>query len=143
MAKKEVVAQIKLQIEAGKASPAPPVGPALGQHGVNIMDFVKKFNDVTKDRIGDIVPVVITVYADRSFDFITKTPPTSSLIKKSLGLEKGSSDPARQKVGKLTKEQVEEIAKIKLPDLNTNEIEKAMKTVAGTAINMGIEVEEI
>ena len=143
MAKKEVVAQIKLQIEAGKASPAPPVGPALGQHGVNIMDFVKKFNDVTKDRIGDIVPVVITVYADRSFDFITKTPPTSSLIKKSLGLEKGSSDPARQKVGKLTKEQIEEIAKIKLPDLNTNEIEKAMKTVAGTAINMGIEVEEI
>ncbi len=142
MAKKEVVAQIKLQIEAGKASPAPPVGPALGQHGVNIMDFVKKFNDVTKDRIGDIVPVVITVYADRSFDFITKTPPTSSLIKKALGLEKGSSDPARQKVGKLTKKQVEEIAKVKLPDLNTNEIEKAMKTVAGTAINMGVEVEE-
>ncbi len=142
MAKKEVVAQIKLQIEAGKASPAPPVGPALGQHGVNIMDFVKKFNDVTKDRIGDIVPVVITVYADRSFDFITKTPPASSLIKKALGLEKGSSDPARQKVGKLTKEQVEEIAKIKLPDLNTNEIEKAMKTISGTAINMGVEVEE-
>ncbi len=142
MAKKEVVAQIKLQIEAGKASPAPPVGPALGQHGVNIMDFVKKFNDVTKDRMGDIVPVVITVYADRSFDFITKTPPTSSLIKKVLGIEKGSSDPARQKVGKLTKEQVEEIAKIKLPDLNTSEIEKAMKTVAGTAINMGVEVEE-
>lgn len=142
MAKKEVIAQIKLQIEAGKASPAPPVGPALGQHGVNIMDFVKKFNDATKDRMGDIVPVVITVYADRSFDFITKTPPTSSLIKKMLGIEKGSSDPARQKVGKLTKEQLEEIAKIKLPDLNTNDLYKAMKTVAGTAINMGVEVEE-
>ncbi|WP_025270592.1 50S ribosomal protein L11 [Hippea sp. KM1] len=142
MAKKEVVAQIKLQIEAGKASPAPPVGPALGQHGVNIMDFVKKFNDVTKDRIGDIVPVVITVYADRSFDFITKTPPASSLIKKALGIEKGSSDPARQKVGKLTKQQLEEIAKVKLPDLNTDDIYKAMKIVAGTAINMGVEVEE-
>jgi large subunit ribosomal protein L11 len=142
MAKKEVVAQIKLQIEAGKASPAPPVGPALGQHGVNIMDFVKKFNDVTKDRIGDIVPVIINVYSDRSFDFITKTPPASSLIKKALGLEKGSSDPARVKVGKLSKQQLEEIAKIKLPDLNTDDIEKAMKTVAGTAINMGVEVED-
>ncbi|AEA34344.1 50S ribosomal protein L11 [Hippea maritima] len=142
MAKKEVAAQIKLQIEAGKASPAPPVGPALGQHGVNIMDFVKKFNDVTKDRVGDIVPVVITVYSDRSFDFITKTPPASSLIKKALGIEKGSSDAARQKVGKLSKQQLEEIAKIKLPDLNTDDIEKAMKIVAGTAINMGVEVEE-
>ncbi len=142
MGKKEVVAQIKLQIEAGKASPAPPVGPALGQHGVNIMDFVKKFNDVTKDRMGDIVPVIITVYADRSFDFITKTPPASSLIKKALGIEKGSSDPARVKVGKLTKQQLEEIAKIKLPDLNTNDLHKAMKTVAGTAMNMGVEVED-
>ncbi len=142
MAKKEVVAQIKLQIEAGKASPAPPVGPALGQHGVNIMDFVKKFNDATKDRMGDIVPVVITVYADRSFDFITKTPPASSLIKKALGIEKGSSDPARVKVGKLSKQQLEEIARVKLPDLNTNDIYKAMKIVAGTAVNMGVEVEE-
>ncbi len=139
---KEVMAQIKLQIEAGKASPAPPVGPALGQHGVNIMDFVKKFNDATKDRMGDIVPVIITVYKDRSFDFITKTPPASSLIKKALGIEKGSSDPARQKVGKLTKKQLEEIAKIKLPDLNTNDLYKAMKIVAGTAVNMGVEVEE-
>ncbi|WP_035586576.1 50S ribosomal protein L11 [Hippea jasoniae] len=142
MAKKEVVAQIKLQIEAGKASPAPPVGPALGQHGVNIMDFVKKFNDATKDRMGDIVPVVITVYADRSFDFITKTPPASSLIKKALGIEKGSSDSARVKVGKLSKQQLEEIARVKLPDLNTNDIYKAMKIVAGTAVNMGVEVEE-
>ncbi len=139
---KEVMAQIKLQIEAGKASPAPPVGPALGQHGVNIMDFVKKFNDATKDRMGDIVPVIITVYKDRSFDFITKTPPASSLIKKALGIEKGSSDPARQKVGKLSKEKLEEIARIKLPDLNTNDIHKAMKIVAGTAVNMGVEVEE-
>ncbi len=139
---KEVMTQIKLQIEAGKASPAPPVGPALGQHGVNIMDFVKKFNDATKDRMGDIVPVVITVYKDRSFDFITKTPPASSLIKKALGIEKGSSDPARQKVGKLTKKQLEEIAKIKLPDLNTKDIYRAMKIVAGTAVNMGVEVEE-
>ena len=138
---KEFMAQIKLQIEAGKASPAPPVGPALGQHGVNIMDFVKKFNDATKDK-NDIIPVIITVYKDRSFDFITKTPPASSLIKKTLGLEKGSSDAARQKVGKLTKEKLEEIAKIKLPDLNTNEIHQAMKIIAGTAVNMGVEVEE-
>ncbi len=138
---KEVMAQIKLQIEGGKASPAPPVGPALGQHGVNIMDFVKKFNDATKDK-NDIIPVIITVYKDRSFSFITKTPPASSLIKKALKLEKGSSDSARQKVGKLSKEKLEEIAKIKLPDLNTKDIRNAMKIVAGTAVNMGVEVEE-
>ncbi len=138
---KEVMAQIKLQIEGGKASPAPPVGPALGQHGVNIMDFVKKFNDATKDK-NDIIPVIITVYKDRSFSFITKTPPASSLIKKALKLEKGSSDSARQKVGKLSKEKLEEIAKIKLPDLNTKDIRSAMKIVAGTAVNMGVEVEE-
>jgi large subunit ribosomal protein L11 len=139
---KEVMAQIKLQIEAGKASPAPPVGPALGQHGVNIMDFVKKFNDVTKDK-NDIIPVVITVYSDRSFDFITKTPPASSLIKKAMGLQKGSSDSARQKVGKLSKEKLEEIAKVKLPDLNTNDVNQAMKIIAGTAVNMGVQVEEL
>jgi large subunit ribosomal protein L11 len=138
---KEVMAQIKLQIEGGKASPAPPVGPALGQHGVNIMDFVKKFNDATRDK-NDIIPVIITVYKDRSFSFITKTPPASSLIKKALKLEKGSSDPARQKVGKLSKDKLEEIAKIKLPDLNTNDIRNAMKIIAGTAVNMGVEVEE-
>ncbi len=138
---KEMMAQIKLQIEAGKASPAPPVGPALGQHGVNIMDFVKKFNDATKDK-NDIIPVIITVYKDRSFDFVTKTPPASSLIKKALKLEKGSSDSARQKVGKISKDKLEEIAKVKLPDLNTNDIESAMKIIAGTAVNMGVEVEE-
>ncbi len=138
---KEVMTQIKLQIEGGKASPAPPVGPALGQHGVNIMDFVKKFNDATKDK-NDIIPVIITVYKDRSFSFITKTPPASSLIKKALKLEKGSPDSARQKVGKLSKDKLEEIAKIKLPDLNTKDIRSAMKIVAGTAVNMGVEVEE-
>ncbi len=138
---KEIMAQIKLQIEAGKATPAPPVGPALGQHGVNIMDFVKKFNDATRDK-NDIIPVIITVYKDRSFDFITKTPPASSLIKKALGLEKGSSDSARQKVATIKKEQLEEIARTKLPDLNTNDISQAMKIIAGTAVNMGVTVEE-
>ena len=138
---KEFMAQIKLQIEAGKASPAPPVGPALGQHGVNIMDFVKKFNDATKDK-NDIIPVVITVYKDRSFDFITKTPPASSLIKKAMGLEKGSSDSARQKVGKLSKDKLEDIAKTKLPDLNTDDVHQAMSIIAGTAVNMGVEVDE-
>ncbi len=142
MAKKEVMAQIKLQIEAGKATPAPPVGPALGQHGVNIMDFVKKFNDATRDKEGMIIPVVLTVYKDRSFDFVLKTPPASILIKKALGIEKGSSDQLKVKVGKLSKEKLEEIAKIKLPDLNTDDLYKAMKTVAGTARNMGVEVEE-
>ena len=138
---KEMMAQIKLQIEAGKASPAPPVGPALGQHGVNIMDFVKKFNDATKDK-NDIIPVIINVYKDRSFDFITKTPPASSLIKKALKLEKGSSDSARQKVGKISRNKLEEIAKVKLPDLNTNDIDSAIKIIAGTAVNMGVEIEE-
>jgi len=142
MAVKEVMAQIKLQIEAGKATPAPPVGPALGQRGVNIMDFVKKFNDATRDKGDMIIPVVITVYKDRSFDFITKTPPASVLIKKTLGLSKGSSDQLKTKVGKLPKNKLEEIAKVKIPDLNTNDVHAAMKIVAGTAVNMGVEVEE-
>jgi len=142
MAVKEVMAQIKLQIEAGKATPAPPVGPALGQHGVNIMDFVKKFNDATRDKGDTVIPVVITVYKDRSFDFITKTPPTSVLIKKTLGISKGSNDQLKTKVGKLSKDKLEEIAKIKIPDLNTNDLHAAMKIVAGTAVNMGVEVEE-
>lgn len=142
MAVKEIMAQIKLQIEAGKATPAPPVGPALGQHGVNIMDFVKKFNDATRDKGDTVIPVVITVYKDRSFDFITKTPPASVLIKKSLGLSKGSGDQLKTKVGKLPKNKLKEIAKIKIPDLNTNDVHAAMKIVAGTAVNMGVEVEE-
>jgi len=142
MAKKELVTQIKLQLPAGKATPAPPVGPALGQHGLNIMDFVKKFNDATADKGDLIIPVLINVYKDRSFDFVLKTPPASVLIKKALSIEKGSSNALKVKVGKLSKEKLEEIAKIKLPDLNTKDLYKAMKTVAGTARNMGVEVED-
>ncbi|HHS48401.1 MAG TPA: 50S ribosomal protein L11 [Desulfurella acetivorans] len=142
MAKKELVTQVKLQLPAGKATPAPPVGPALGQHGLNIMDFVKKFNDTTADKGDTIIPVLINVYKDRSFDFILKTPPTSVLIKKALGLQKGSSDALKVKVGKLSKEKLEEIAKIKMPDLNTKDLHKAMKIVAGTAISMGVETQD-
>ncbi|RMG52047.1 MAG: 50S ribosomal protein L11 [Acidobacteria bacterium] len=139
---KKVVAQIKLQIPAGKANPAPPVGPALGQHGVNIMEFCKQFNARTAKQ-GDVtVPVVITVYADRSFTFITKTPPAADLLKKAAGIEKGSAQPNREKVGKVTKKQIEEIAKIKLPDLNTTSLEAAMRTIMGTARNMGLEIVE-
>lgn len=141
MAGKKVLTEIKLQIPAGQANPAPPVGPALGQHGLNIQDFCTRFNNDSKDRMGDIVPVIISVYEDRTFSFIMKTPPTSSLIKKVLKLKKGSSSPLLQKVGKLTRAQLEEIATIKLPDLNTNDIEVAVKTVAGTARQMGIESE--
>ncbi|MCX8029526.1 MAG: 50S ribosomal protein L11 [Brevinematales bacterium] len=141
MAKKEVKAIVKLQIPSGEATPAPPVGPALGQHGVPIMDFVKKFNEATASQKGLIVPVVITVYTDRTYEFVVKTPPTSILIKKELGIEKGSSAPNVQKVGKLTKEQIRKIAQIKLPDTNADSIESVEKMVIGTARNMGIEVE--
>ena len=131
---------IKLQIRAGQANPAPPVGPALGQHGLNIQDFCVRFNEATKDKGGDIIPVEITVYEDRSFDFVLKTPPAAELIKKAAGVEKGAADPLKQKVGKVTKEQVRQIAEIKMPDLNANNIEAAMKIIEGTARSMGIEV---
>jgi len=137
---KKVVAQIKLQIEAGKANPSPPVGPALGQHGVNIMEFCKAFNAKTQDQQGMIIPVVITVYEDKSFTFITKTPPAAVLLKKAAGIEKGSSEPNKKKVGKVTRAQVEEIAKIKLPDLNTTDLAAAMRTIEGAARSMGIEI---
>ena len=142
MAEKEVVKQIKLQIEAGKASPAPPVGPALGSSGVNIMQFVKDFNDRTANQAGLVIPVVISVYADKSFDFITKVPPVAVLIKKALGIKKGSGKPNKEKVAKLTKEQVRAIAQQKMPDLNAASIETALSMVAGTARSMGVTVEE-
>ena len=136
----KVVGFIKLQIAAGKATPAPPVGPALGQHGVNIMGFCKEFNERTKNDVGMIIPVVITVYSDRSFTFITKTPPASVLLMKAAKLEKASGVPNRNKVGTLTKAQIEEIAKIKMPDLNAASLEAAVKTIEGTARSMGIDV---
>ena len=139
---KKVKTQIKLQIPAGNANPAPPVGPALGQHGVNIMDFCKQFNDRTrKMEAGMTIPVVITVFDDRSFAFITKMPPVSALIKKAAGLAKGSGEPNKTKVGKITGKQAEEIARIKLPDLNTGSVEAAIQMVKGTARSMGIEIE--
>jgi large subunit ribosomal protein L11 len=137
---KKVTGQIKLQIPAGKATPAPPVGPALGQAGVNIMDFCKNFNARTAKDEGLIIPVVITVYADRSYTFITKTPPVAILIKREAGIAKGSGEPNKNKVGKITMKQVEGIAKMKLPDLNTDSLESAIQTVKGTARSMGIEV---
>jgi large subunit ribosomal protein L11 len=137
---KKVKIKLKLQIPAGEATPAPPIGPALGQHGVPIMDFVKAFNDRTADQKGTLVPVVITVYEDRSFDFVTKKPPVSELIKKALGREKGSGQPGRERAGTLTAAQVRQIAEEKLVDLNTDEVEAAMKIVAGTARSMGVEV---
>ena len=137
---KKVIGELKLQLPAGKATPAPPVGPALGQRGINIMEFVKAFNAKTADKVGMIIPVVITVYADRSFSFILKTPPASILIKKAAGKEKGSSVPNKDKVGKITKKQVQEIAALKMPDLNANVIDAAMKMIEGTARSMGIEV---
>ena len=137
---KKVIGELKLQLPAGKATPAPPVGPALGQRGINIMEFVKAFNAKTADQVGMIIPVVITVYADRSFSFILKTPPASVLIKKASGKEKGSAVPNKDKVGKLTKKQVEEIATLKMPDLNANDVEAAMKMIEGTARSMGIEI---
>jgi large subunit ribosomal protein L11 len=138
---KKVTGQIKLQIPAGKANPSPPVGPALGQHGVNIMEFCKTFNARTQAQEGMITPVVITVYSDRSFSFITKTPPASVLLLKAAGIEKGSKEPNKTKVGKVTKKQVEDIAKLKLPDLTAGGLDAAIKTVEGTARSMGITVE--
>ena len=139
---KKIIGYIKLQIPAGKALPAPPVGPALGQHGVNIAGFCKEFNERTKNDMGLIIPVIITVYADRSYSFITKTPPAAVLIKKALGLETASGQPNKNKVGQLTKAQVQQIAETKMPDLNAANIESAMRMVAGTARSMGITVEE-
>ena len=138
---KKIIGFIKLQIPAGKANPAPPVGPALGQHGVNIMEFCKAFNAKTQKQIGKIIPVEITVYADRSFTFITKTPPASSLILEAAGIPKGSGEPNREKVGKVTSAQIKEIAEIKMPDLNASDVESAMRMIAGTARSMGIIVE--
>ncbi len=138
---KKVIGMVKLQIPAGNANPSPPVGPALGQHGVNIMEFCKAFNAKTQDKQGLIIPVVITVYADRSFTFITKTPPAAILLLKAAGLEKGSSNPKAEKVGKVTPAQVKEIAELKMPDLNANDVEGAMRMVEGTARSMGILVE--
>lgn len=137
---KKVIGELKLQLPAGKATPAPPVGPALGQRGINIMEFVKAFNAKTADQVGMIIPVVITVYADRSFSFVLKTPPASILIKKAAGKEKGSAVPNKDKVGKLTKKQVQDIAALKMPDLNANDIEAAMKMIEGTARSIGIEI---
>ena len=139
MAKKEI-AKVKLQIPAGAANPSPPVGPALGQHGLNIMGFCKEFNARTQDEKGMIIPVIITVYADRSFSFITKTPPAPVLLLKAAKLEKGSGEPNRNKVGSVTKSQVEEIAKLKMPDLNAASFDAAVKSIMGTARSMGIEV---
>lgn len=137
---KKIVAYVKLQIPAGQATPAPPVGPALGQHGLNIMDFCKAFNARTQKVAGTIIPVVITVYSDRTYTFITKTPPASFLVAKAAGVDKGSGEPNRNKVGKVTRAQVEEIARTKLPDLNTTSLESAVSTIEGTARSMGIEV---
>ena len=138
---KEVTSQIKLQIPAGKANPAPPVGPSLGQHGVNIMDFCKQFNAKTQKQEGSIIPVVISVYKDRSFSFIMKTPPASDLLKKAAGIIKGSGIPHKNKVGTITRVQLEEIAKLKVEDLNASDIPAAMQVIAGTARSMGITVE--
>jgi len=137
---KKITGYIKLQVPAGAANPSPPIGPALGQKGLNIMEFCKAFNAQTQDKKGYVIPVVITVYADRSFSFITKTPPTPDLLKKALNLEKGSGEPNRKKVGKVTQKQIEDIAKMKMPDLNTTSLEAAMSMVAGTAKSMGLEI---
>jgi len=137
---KKIIAQIKLQVEAGKANPSPPIGPALGQHGVNIMDFCKTFNARTSKEEGMIIPVVITVYQDRSFTFITKTPPASILLKKAAKIAKGAADPKRDRVGEVTKAQVEEIARIKKADLNADDLDAASRIIEGTARSMGIEV---
>ncbi len=138
---KPVKTIIKLQIPAGKANPAPPIGPALGQHGLNIQDFCTRFNEKTKDRGGDIVPVEITVYPDRRFDFILKTPPCSELLKKAAGIEKGSGEPNKKKAGKVSEKQIAEIAEKKMPDLNANDLKEAQKIVKGTARSMGIKVQ--
>lgn len=137
---KKVTGFIKLQLPAGAATPAPPVGPALGQHGVNIMQFVKAYNEMTAAQAGTIIPVEITVYQDRSFTFITKTPPAAALLKKAAGLDKGSGNPLKDKVGSVSQAQLRELAQLKMPDLNANDIDAAMKILAGTARSMGIEV---
>lgn len=137
---KQVMAVVKLQIQAGKATPAPPVGPALGQHGVNIMEFCKAFNAKTTAQMGTIIPVVISIYIDRSFTFVTKTPPAAILIKQAINLEKASPDPLREKIGKISRDEVRRIATLKMPDLNANNLDQAMKMIAGTARSMGIEV---
>jgi len=137
---KKIAAQVKLQIPAGQANPAPPIGPALGQHAVNIMDFCKAFNDVTAKDQGTIIPVIITIYADRTFSFITKTPPAAVLIKKAINIEKGSKEPNRTKVGEISKEEVEKIAKLKIKDLNARSVESAVKIIEGTAKSMGVKV---
>ncbi len=138
---KKIKTIIKLQISAGKANPAPPVGPALGQHGLNIQEFCTKFNEATKDKIGDIIPAEITVYDDRTFEFVLKTPPASDLLQKAAGVEKGAGNPLKDKVGKISQDKLREIAEKKLPDLNANDVEAAMKIIAGTARSMGIKVE--
>lgn len=137
---KKITAYVKLQIPAGKANPAPPIGPALGQHGVNIMEFCKSFNAQTQKQEGSIIPVVITIYADRSFTFIMKTPPASDLLKKAAGIEKGSGKPNKEKIGKINKEKIVEIAKLKMSDLNAVTLDAAVKTIEGTARSMGIEI---
>jgi large subunit ribosomal protein L11 len=141
--KKKVKAVVKLQIPAGQANPAPPVGTALGPHGVPLMDFCNQFNSATKDKAGFIIPVEISIYEDRTFSFITKTPPAANLIKKELGLDKGSAMPNKQKVGKISQEQLRKIAELKMPDLNAYNVDAAVKIIAGTALNMGVEVEGI
>jgi large subunit ribosomal protein L11 len=140
MGRKKLMTVLKLQIPAGQASPAPPVGPALGQHGVNIMDFVKAYNDATASSVGTIIPVEISIYEDRSFTFITKTPPAAVLLRQAARVEKGSGEPQKEKVGSVTRDQVREIAQTKMPDLNANDIDAAMKIVEGTARSMGITV---
>jgi large subunit ribosomal protein L11 len=139
---KKVRAIVKLQIVGGKATPAPPVGPALGQHGVNIMEFCKAYNAATQDRIDQVVPVELTVYEDRSFSFVLKTAPAAVLIRQAAGIDKGSGNPRKQKVGKITKDQLRKVAETKMPDLNANDIDAAMKIIAGTARSMGVTVEE-
>lgn len=141
MAKKEIMTTIKLQCTGGQATPAPPVGPALGQHGLNIGEFVQKFNEQTREQMGTILPVVITAFQDRTFNFIVKTPPAAVLLKKAASLAKGSPVPNKEKVGTVTPEQVREIAEIKMPDLNAKDVDQAMKVIAGTARSMGIDVE--
>ncbi len=140
MAKKDVKTVVKLQIPAGKANPAPPVGPALGQAGVNIQEFCTKFNDQTKEKMGNIIPVEITVFEDRTFTFVTKTPPAADLLMKAAGVKKGASNPLTEKVGSITKDQLREIAETKMPDLNANDVEAAMRIIEGSARNMGITV---
>lgn len=139
---KKVIASVKLQVKGGQANPSPPIGPALGQHGVNIAEFCKAFNAKTQDQLGTVIPVVITIYADRSFSFVTKTPPASVLLKQAAKIAKGSSEPNREKVGEVTREQVEEIAKLKFEDLNAYDLERAIRIIEGTARSMGITIAE-